>query len=413
MSPSQLAWTNMELSFKDEQLTVHAPRLALSDWKNEGLPDWVVKKKGLPGNVIHFGDPERRVPFAKMLKDAVIVDNLFKEGERGRAPLVIGVYPYKYKEGGSERTFDVPVIGLGTGMGQASTKIMLYDSLGYVSIDPVYMVGGQELRTGGRINLIRVGTCGGCNTTELDPPVVNRPALVNSTVNYSTGAVVMEGLGWPPMVLGLPRDNPQRAEFERLWAGFGGGVIEDRASLVFREEKGKTSFHGAVAALLKLENSWEADLWVPMRPEMRIMHHVWTFLSNKNSPTIVRAISKSAGEIGVECHQGAALSKDSLDLENHGHVIQLLRRKYGVIASEMEQFTANFVASFLDRVGGIKTRAGMVTVVVGSLPGTGYPEKGNKQHEQEIATGTDSALKVALESLSRLALETHKRSGGK
>lgn len=359
----------------------HAPRIALLDWNVDALPDFIKANRGLPGNVVHFGDPERKFSFAAQLKDSIIVDDLFESGKKGREPLVIGVYPYKYKEAnGAEKTLDVPVIGIGTGMGQASSKIMLWDNLGYVSLNPTYSLGSKNLYTGGRINLIRVGTAGGCNSITYELPLINRPLLVNADANYSSGSVVMESLGWSPAVLGRPKDDRQRVQFEQLWAGFGGSIVEETI---------KTNFKGGE------------------------MEKTWVFLVNQNSGDIVRAIKSSAARNRLECPTGSSISKDSLDLENEGSLIQVLRNNHKVYISEMEQFTANFVANFLRKVGNINAHAGMVVVVVGSLPGTGYPEKGNVQHENEIVRGIDNAMKIALDALGSLALRAQRRFGDK
>jgi hypothetical protein len=52
---------------------------------------------------------------------------------------------------------------------------------------------------------------------------------------------------------------------------------------------------------------------------------------------------------------------------------------------------------------GIRVLTGMVALIIGAIPGSGFPEPGNKKHDKEVSTGMQNALLVGLDALASLA----------
>ncbi len=324
------------------------PGLKAKGWKGNGIPSWIAKNSGCPPLLLNCGDPERVAKIGELLEDRAILST-------GRGNVAIGIAEYEGKK--------FPIMAFSTGMGEASAEIMAKETLAHVSLEPKYFFDGKALITGGIIVLIRLGTCGGCNYShksgKILEPVVDRPALINATNNLTTGGTIMESMGYPPSVLGMSKNHSLRKQFETDWAAYGGKVVRVKD---------------------------------------------WPLIQNKNDESLRIAISKAAGELCVPCHEGGTLSKASLNFEqSSGRLFEHLRKKHDNKASEMEQATMAYLASKYSREHGLDIRTGMVALVVGALPGTGYPEAGNQEHENQIVTGMENMLKVAIAALSNFA----------
>jgi uridine phosphorylase len=303
------------------------------------------ENQGLPPNLVHYGAHGRSKPLANMLKSAVLLEN-------GRGSLVLGIYEHKI----NGKKFKLPVVGYSTGMGLPTAGIFTKEVLAHVANAGEYRFNGETIPAP-TINVIRVGTCGGCNYgegTNALKPVVNRPELVNAEYNYtSLFNPLIDASKVPPQVSII-----MGSELRQYWNRRGCELVDVNG---------------------------------------------WVFLKNANSPEVVNAIGAAAGRLGVLCHNGNALSKNALDFETVNHdIIGKLRIKHNVLASEMEQSVVADLALRMKQFN-LKVLTGMVALVIGALPGSGYPEYGNKQHDQEVADGLKNALKVALEALQSLS----------
>ena len=326
------------------------PNLKANGWKGNGVAPWIAKNGGCPPLLLNCGDPERVVRIGELLEDRAILST-------GRGNVAIGITEYRGKK--------FPIMAFSTGMGEASAEIMAKETLAHVSLEPNYYFDGQKLDTGNRIVLLRLGTCGGCNYShksgKLIEPVVDRPALINATTNLTTGATIMESMGYPPSVLGMSKNHSLRKQFEADWAAYGGNVVKVKG---------------------------------------------WPLIENRNSYSVRNAITEAANELGVACHEGGTLSKASLNLEqSSGRLFEHLRKKHDNKASEMEQATMAYLAKKYKYEYGLGIKTGMVALVVGALPGTGYPEAGNREHEEQMANGMENILKVAIAALGKFVAQ--------
>jgi len=327
--------------------------LKANGWQGNGVPPWIAKNGGCPPLILNCGDPERVAKIGELLEDRAILST-------GRGNVAIGIATHDGKK--------FPIMAFSTGMGEASAEIMAKETLAHVSLEPNYYFDGQKLDTRNKVVLIRLGTCGGCNykykSGKLLEPVVDRPVLINATNNLTTGATIMESMGYPPSVLGMSKNHSLRKRFEADWAAYGGKVV--------------------------LVNGWP-------------------FIENRNSFSVRNAITEAAEELGVAYHEGGTLSKASLNLEqSSGRLFERLRKERENKASEMEQATMAYLAKKYKYECGLGIKTGMVALVVGALPGTGYPEAGNKEHEEQMASGMENLLKVAIAALSRFVLPDKK-----
>jgi uridine phosphorylase len=305
------------------------------------------KNQGLPPNIINYGAHGRTEALAELLTDAVVLEN-------GRGNMVLGTYFAEI----NGITFRIPVLGFSTGMGLPTAEIFVKEVCAHAANSPSYSFNGDEMPAGA-INIIRVGTCGGCNSDaggHFLRPVVDRPSLVNASFNLtSIYNPIIETSPEPPVF-----DIGKNSKFACFWK-------EERNTEIVQEGK-------------------------------------WVFLKNQNSMEVVRAIRTVTTRYNLACYTGGALSKSSLGFESkHPEVISGLRRNAGVYASEMEQAsTANLAALFANE-NGIKVLTGMVALIIGAIPGSGFPEHGNKTHDLEVATGMKNALFAGLEALASIA----------
>ena len=326
------------------------PGASVSAQQLNAMHKWSITLKenqGLPPFILNYGAHGRSQALADLLKDAVLLEN-------GRGSIVFGVYSFAK----SGQTFEIPVFGFSTGMGISSSEIFVKEIAAHVSDAPAYHFNGKRVFADSTI-LIRVGTCGGCNFDlggRLLEPVIDRPSLVNASFNLaSLYSSIIETSPAPPIF-----DIGKNGDFARFW----------------KEER-------------------NTDL---------VQEGEWVFLKNYNSPIVVEAIRVSADARGLVCYTGGALSKGALGMESrHPEIFGALRNNKGVFASEMEQAgTANLVNMFAAE-NGIKALTGMIALIIGAIPGSGFPVFGNPKHDKEVATGMGNALQVGLDALASLA----------
>ena len=344
----------------------HIPGIARNSWKLDtsllrtgtsasaqqltAMHKWsstLKENQGLPPYILNYGAHGRSAALADLLTDAVLLEN-------GRGSIVLGTYAFA-KNG---QTFEVPIFGFSTGMGISSSEIFVKEISAHVSDGPTYHFNGKEVSANSTI-MIRVGTCGGCNFDTrhgLLEPVIDRPSLVNASFNLaSLYNPIIETSPAPPIF-----DIGKNGDFARFW----------------KEER-------------------NTDL---------VQVGAWVFLKNQNSPDVVEAIRVSADARGLVCYTGGALSKGSLGMESkHPEIFGALRNNEGVFASEMEQAGTANLANMFAAENSIKVLTGMVALIIGAIPGSGFPEFGNPQHDKEVSTGMSNALQVGLDALASLA----------
>jgi uridine phosphorylase len=271
----------------------------------------------LPPFILNMGDA-RRLELACQVLELTNIVRLHQKTEkliglkgRGRVDVILGTYTHKTKS--------IPLLLVETQMGMPATEIILREILAHASNE--YCFQGKKIVTDG-INLIRVGTAGGVNTFDEEKPFIRVGDMINVTFSIGWAGTLLEALG------GTNYASPD--------------------------------------VVRRFSNRWE------------LMGYDFTndgrFPRAPSAETLVNAVDKAGRELRINVHRGSNFSKDSLYAELNDHAFVELREKYNVMSTEMEQMAvAKVVGDF--RHDGIKVNAGLVSGVIGVIPGSSFAEK--------------------------------------
>jgi uridine phosphorylase len=306
--------------------------------ENEGM---------LPPNMIVVGDRRRVLSAAKMLAEPILlheeVENLAGPNGSGRVNLALGIFLHEAKP--------LPVTILETQMGCSAQDINAWEAL-VLSREDGYSVYGMRIPASG-INVIRAGTCGGIiindKGKQVQEPFIGIGDVVNGLFSFGDGAAARQRLG-----CGSAFDPDAKNRFRKQWRQRGYEFTEDR-------------------------------LWPVL-------------LSSRD---VVAAISEACMEAGLRTHEGGNFTKESLYLESDEEWVMDLRRKYGVLSTEMEHFGLAFLAHELTRAG-IPVHNGLVSCVVGTVPGGSFAAPGSVEEAKAKET-ENQMLKAAMTALWKLA----------
>lgn len=270
----------------------------------------------------------------------------------GRIDTLFGVYKHEKKDGSF---LDVPVVIYETQMGMSAVDMIMGEMVHFSCVEPVYKFNGKEIYTGGKIIEIRAGTSGGCNTAEFDGevPVLRIGDIVSATSTIGTSGTILQAEGFLP-TLNYYAKGTELMEFTRKNEAMGGKITDDG------------------------------------------------FLEFDSHEKVVIGIAAAAGNMGLNAYLGKAFSKESLDCERDELFVKL-RNEHGVLASEMEQLQAGYIAAKAKTRYNTDVMTGMVAGVIGTVPGAGYPT--NKKEEKLKAETEMNVVKVALGAIGIIAEE--------
>lgn len=279
--------------------------------------------------------------------------------DAGRVNLAIGVFEYMGRP--------LPLTILETQMGCSAQDINAWEAL-VNSREDGYMLGKTEVPAKG-ISVIRAGTCGGIIVPDgkggqLEEPRIDIGDVVNATYSFADGATVRQRLGsWSS----CSKDDVRR--FRRAWR-------DSRAQ----------PHHTLPLRKTHTESRMSRDLKWPIV---------------RSSSRVVGALNESATELGLNCHEGGNFTKESLYLESDEERVMDLRRKYGAYSTEMEHFGLAFLTEELAR-NGIPAANGLISTVVGTVPGGSFAMPGSKE-EEKANESQGRMLESAMRALWRLA----------
>jgi hypothetical protein len=305
----------------------------------------------LPPSIMVVGDRRRVISASKLLSESFLlheeVAKLVGPSGSGRVNVAVGIFEHAGKP--------LPVTILETQMGCSAQDINAWEIL-VNSREDGYTVHGQEVEAKG-ISVIRAGTCGGIiisedGKTQKAEPFVEIGDVVNAQYSIGDGAVVRQRLG-----CGSALDPLDIAKFRIMWHNM-------------NEMSGKQPFTSD-------------GIW----PKVY------------SSDAIVEALSASCSELGLICHLGGNFTKESLYLESDEEWVRGLRTKYGALSTEMEHFGLAFLTMLLNKAG-IPASNGLISCVVGTVPGGSFAMPGSKE-EAKAKVSEERMLEAALRSLWR------------
>ncbi len=261
--------------------------------------------------------------------------------DAGRVNLAIGVFEYNGKP--------LPLTILETQMGCSAQDINAWEAL-VNSREDGYMLGSTEV-PGRGLAAIRAGTCGGIiipdgKGGQLEEPIIEIGDVVNATYSFADGATVRQRMGaWSSL-------NPEDI----------------------------SSYRAAIGGRMTTDGTW---------PVVR------------SSPEVVDALFSSSTGLGLTCHEGGNFTKESLYLESDEERVKDLRRRYGALSTEMEHFGLAHLTDVLTRAG-IQASNGLISTVVGTVPGGSFAEPGSKE-EEKANESQGRMLESAMRALWKLA----------
>jgi len=296
------------------------------------------------------------------LADLVLAD-------AGRVNLAIGVFEYKGKP--------LPLTILETQMGCSAQDINAWEAL-VNSREDGYMLGKTEV-PGRGLAAIRAGTCGGIiipdgKGGQIEEPFIEIGDAVNARYSLADGATVRQRMGsWSSM------NRADMGRFQVSWS-------QGKAAETNDGKLGGMSLKNRNPGPILAQEHFTAD------SEWPLVHA---------SPAIVGALSESARELGLTCHEGGNFTKESLYLESDEERVKDLRREYGALSTEMEHFGLAHLTNELTRAG-IPATNGLISTVVGTVPGGSFAEPGSKE-EEKANESQGKMLEAAMRALWKIA----------
>ena len=263
----------------------------------------------------------------------------------GRVDAAVGLYIHNGKP--------LPITVLETQMGMSAQDINAWEQMAG-SLETGYMISGNSI-SAKSINVIRAGTCGGIiiseNGMQKEEPFLTIGDVIIASSSIADGATVRQRAGfWTAF------DQKEMNQFRQFWASEGLQFTED-------------------------------GLWP-------VLH------SSRNT---IDALDSSCRELKLRTHHGANMSKDSLYLEGDEERTMGLRRLYYCLSTEMEHFGLAYLTHELTKAG-IPSTNGLVSTVVGTVPGGSFAQPGSE--EEKTANKTQSKmLEAVMRALWKMAYE--------
>jgi uridine phosphorylase len=282
--------------------------------------------KPIPPFIIAVGDRRRVWKAGKILRlnNYLLLDEYARkknEDKAGRVAVGIGVFE---KDG-----FSLPLCVFETQMGCSATQINLREAIYYASLTKsgdgyLYKYDGKTIKSDG-IYVVRVGTAAGVNSHDPRKEEIEIGDIAIATSSFGCiGAVIQSTL--------------KKIHF-----------LSD-----IRESIEKIPLEMRAAKILSLSKDLEC---------------IETFCSL----SLISAIRQAASTISSRYHLGPNFSKDSLYAELGEEGFAELRDRYDVISTEMEQVVINVLAGEF-RQAGINVQSGLVSAIIGAIPGKSFPE---------------------------------------
>jgi uridine phosphorylase len=282
------------------------------------------------------------------LKEAVLVDEIAKEKigleAYGRTRVMVGIF-----EG---MRITLPIVIAETQMGCPATQIIVRELLYYAS-EKGYVVDGIPIKSDG-IYIIRAGTAAGVNND-----------LHSSDLALSIGDVVIASENY----------------------GSIGAVIQSYLSILHfgSADMGKK--------VEELKAFLEAERGI-------ILSEDHLTLKTRCSRNVVHTLKLVSEILGLEAVVGANFTKDSLYAEADEKSFVELRKRYGVMSTEMEAFMIDAVAHEFNKCG-VHVESGLVSAIVGVIPGKSFAE--SDEEKQKAKKAEENALLIAAYALEMIA----------
>jgi len=318
----------------------------------------VLLGKKMPKYQILCGSRLKPEMAIKTLKLSGVQHEDIMDGKQvGRVSIVTG--KYRFDLGGHIKYIEI-LIGE-TGMGQSSVDITQAEFLSVASGEPVVQ--------------IRAGTAGGINSDK-DQKIAKRPFLdlgdlVVADENIGHSGAIEQRLGYFRKV--TPNTMPQ--------LGFVNPISDQEVKKEVEAFLVKAYKYG-------------------LKPTLD-----GRFLRNMNDKLVTKALVDAAGNLGLDVSQGANFTKESLNGEASEEFMAMLRKRYGIMVSEMEQLTNAFLAKLARVEHGIKAYSGMIVAVIGAVPGHGFPDPNNREQMRKQEMAEEQTLKIAAEALVKIHKE--------
>jgi uridine phosphorylase len=301
----------------------------------------------IPPFIIAVGDRRRvwQAPKTLNFGSYLLVDEELRVSSgngAGRVAITIGLFE---KDG-----FSVPICVLETQMGCSATQINLKEALYYTREDG-FVFDGKKIGSDG-IYVIRAGTAAGVNSRKQSELELEIGDIAITTESYGSIGAVLQSIVKKIHFLSDMRDQIQALRAELM--------------------KNKI-----------LDISHDAET-------MRTMC----------SSTVCLQMQRAADSLGVRNFVGPNFSKDSLYGELGEDGFAALRDNYGIISTEMEQVAIDSLAGEF-RAAGINVQTGLVSAIIGAIPGKSFPE--TKEEERAAHDAETNSVLIAAMTLHSIA----------
>lgn len=309
-------------------------------------------------NMIVVGDRRRVLAAVSVLglkKTTMLHDaaaRLLGPEAYGRVHIAVGLFELDGKK--------LPLTILETQMGCSAQEINVREVLALSRHDGYNMPGNGVYATD-KVRIIRAGTCGGINAPGKGGdygPVLEVGDIIVATNGIGWVGAVLQRINGPDYVRRMALDILEQAT-KKIEAG--------------------TSRESVLSQI-------RSSLDYPRIPA---------------DPEIVGALMAASREAGLTAHLGANHSKDSLYVEADEDSVVGLRTGNGVMSTEMEFYGLLGLANH-STVSGTPACAGLVSTVVGTIPGGSFAAPGTEL-ERKAAESEQKMLVLAATALHRLA----------
>ena len=261
----------------------------------------------------------------------------------GRVAILVGIA----ERGGIE----FPVAVVETQMGCPATQINLREMV-YFAREDGYNFNGREMRSD-RIYLVRAGTCAGVNSHSPSELPLSIGDIAIATESYgSVGAVIQSAL---------------------------------------RELNFVGSNLKKIADAMRKSLSAERAL---------ALSHDGNHLVSRSSPGIILRLQEAADRLGAVNFVGPNFTKDSLYAEMGEEQFAWLRDNYGIISTEMEQVAIDVLGAEF-RKAGTPVSTGLISAVIGAIPGKSFPE--TDEEKRKAGEAEDNIMRATVDAFAGIA----------
>ncbi|MBD3398590.1 hypothetical protein GF412_05100 [Candidatus Micrarchaeota archaeon] len=309
----------------------------------------------------------KEIPFLRDNK-GMVPPFIISVGSRARvlqSPFTLGMKSHSFIDDAAKQKFSIADYGrvcicIGTAehkgllfplmvaesqMGCPAAQINMKELL-YHARPEGYKIRG-EWRPSSGVHVIRAGTCGGVNSHKRTSPVmeIGDIAIAAESIG-SVGALLQSSFGMLNFT-GIPMPQEAKANFPARFT-----------------EDGQ-------------------------------------YLSTFPSADMGTALVSGARELGAKFACGTNFTKDSLYAEMGEDDFAALRDRYNVISTEMEQIAIDALAYEFTKEG-IPVHSGLVSAVIGAIPGKSFPE--TEEEHKAAAKAEEHAVILAKNALGETAL---------